>query len=85
MSVRNTLEKMVAGSSVEAAEAQDARHWLARTEVFLDWVARHPRLVEVNNEAAHLLAALRGADSVPPVDVDYRGVGNRPRPATGGR
>lgn len=80
MSVRNALEKILADSSVEAAAAQEIRHWLARTEVFLDWVARHPRLVEINNEAAHLLTALRGADSVPPVDVDYRGVGNRPRP-----
>lgn len=85
MSVRNTLEKMAAGPSVDAAAAQEVRHWLARTEVFLDWVARHPRLVEINNEAAHLLAALRGADSVPPVDVDYRGIGNRPRPAAGKR
>lgn len=78
MSVRNVLEKMLNGSSVEAAEAQEARHWLARTEVLLDWIARHPRLVEVNGEAGHLLSLFRGEPG-PAAKVDYRGIGKRPR------
>jgi len=42
-----------------AAEADEARAWLKRTESFLEWVSRHPKLVEINAEAAHLLARYR--------------------------
>lgn len=62
-------------SASGADETQDeARLWLARTEVFLDWVAQHPHLFEINCEAARLLSMYRGGD-ITAVDVDYRGVG----------
>ncbi len=78
MSVRERLERAIEAGVSDADEARDLRRWLARTEVFLDWIAKHPRLVEINCEAAHLLSAYR-AESLDPIKVDYRGVGPRPK------
>jgi len=76
VSVRDTLERAMESVALEGAEAGEAERWLARAEVLLDWIAKHPRLVEINCEAAHLLSLYRGA-SVEPLAVDYRGVGPR--------
>jgi hypothetical protein len=46
--------------SIDAGALDDARTWLARNEIFLDWITRHPKLVEINCEAAHLLIRYRG-------------------------
>lgn len=79
MSVKSTIDRSLATPAAgQGAETDEARRWLARTETFLDWVARNPRLVEVHNEAAHLVSLLRG-DEVHAVDVDYRGIGLRPK------
>lgn len=78
MSVRETLEKSIGTPSGN----DEARLWLARAEVFLDWVAQHPHLFEINCEAARLLAMYRGAD-VQAVHVDYRGVAPRPKSDAG--
>jgi hypothetical protein len=59
MSVQRTLLAAL-DASAATSDAADARIWLKRTESFLDWVSRHPKLVEVNAEAAHLLVRLRG-------------------------
>jgi hypothetical protein len=58
MAVQRTLFTALNGK-VAAAEADEARTWLQRTESFLEWVSRHPKLVEINAEAAHLLARYR--------------------------
>lgn len=60
MSVARTVLAALDAAAADAADAAEARIWLRRTESFLDWVARHPKLVEVNAEAAHLLTRLRG-------------------------
>lgn len=60
MSVQRTLLAALDAAATDPDAAADARIWLKRTESFLDWVARHPKLVEVNAEAAHLLLRLRG-------------------------
>jgi hypothetical protein len=38
----------------------EARAWLARTEILLDWIAKHPKFVEIKSEAAVLLMRYRG-------------------------
>jgi hypothetical protein len=43
------------------ADAQETRAWMKRNEAFLEWVARHPKLVEINAEAAHLLTRYHAA------------------------
>lgn len=79
MSVKSTIERSLASQAAgQAAEIDEARRWLARTEVFLEWIAKNPRLVEVHCEAAHLASLLQG-DEVHAVDVDYRGIGLRPK------
>jgi hypothetical protein len=60
MPVARTLSAALAATTADKDEVAEARIWLKRTESFLDWVARHPKLVEVNAEAAHLLMRLRG-------------------------
>ncbi len=60
MSVQRTLERALEAGELATPAVDDARAWLARTEVFLDWIARHPKLVEINAEAAHLLTRYRG-------------------------
>jgi len=60
MSVERTLLSALDSSPGDPAAVADARIWLKRTEAFLDWVSRHPALVQVNAEAAHLLVRLRG-------------------------
>jgi hypothetical protein len=60
MSVQRTLLAALDATAADSDAAADARVWLKRTESFLDWVSRHPKLVEVNAEAAHLLVRLRG-------------------------
>lgn len=73
MAVRNTLQETLTDDS---AAAEEARRWLARAEVFLEWVAKHPHLHQVNCEAAGLLSAYRGQNE-PLIDVDYRGLPSR--------
>jgi hypothetical protein len=67
MSVQETLESALVclarsggpdGRDQEPIE--EARRWLARNAVLLDWITRHPKLVEINCEAAALLARYRG-------------------------
>lgn len=58
MAVERTLFSAL-DAKAPAAEADEARTWLRRTESFLEWVSRHPKLVEINAEAAHLLARYR--------------------------
>lgn len=77
MSVRDSLFKALDQMRDGGADVEEARHWLARTEVLLDWISKHPKLVEINCEAAHLLSRYRG-EAVSAVEVDYRGVGARP-------
>ena len=60
MAVQRTLFSAL-GAKGSKAEADEARAWLQRTESFLEWVARHPKLVEINAEAAHLLVRYRDA------------------------
>jgi hypothetical protein len=60
MAVERTLFSAL-NAKVPVAEADEARAWLQRTESFLEWVSRHPKLVEINAEAAHLLARYREA------------------------
>lgn len=60
MPVQRTLERALDAAEIDAVTRDDARVWLARTEIFLDWIARHPKLVEINTEAAHLLTRYRG-------------------------
>ncbi|MDX2165503.1 MAG: hypothetical protein SF182_00500 [Deltaproteobacteria bacterium] len=60
MSVQRTILAALDAAATDADATADARIWLKRTESFLDWVSRHPKLVEVNAEAAHLLVRLRG-------------------------
>jgi len=76
--VRDTLKKLVDG--LGDAERTDAQLWLARTEVFLDWVAQHPHLFELNCEAARLLSMYQGT-TVHSAPVDYRGVIAKPKEA----
>lgn len=78
MSVRNSLEVMIAAANQDDPRTAEVRRWLARTEALLDWVAKHPKLVEVNCEAGHLLAEYRGEQGRA-ADVDYRGIGRRSR------
>jgi hypothetical protein len=60
MAVQRTLERALEAAEIDAGARDEARAWLARTEVLLDWIARHPKLVEINSEAAHLLGRYRG-------------------------
>lgn len=63
MSVRRTLElalNELGGEAADKTAVEDARAWLIRAEVFFDWVAKHPKFVEINAEAAHLLIRYRG-------------------------
>jgi hypothetical protein len=67
MSVRSTLDRALSrweqqseSNVVEGELVQEARAWLARTEVLLEWIAKHPKMVEVNREAAALLIRYRG-------------------------
>jgi hypothetical protein len=63
MHVRETLRtalELLARDGAAPEAIDEARVWLARTEIFLDWVAKHPRLVEVNCEAAYLVTRYRG-------------------------
>ena len=79
MSVKSIIDRNLANpANAQAAETEEARRWLARTESFLDWIAKNPRLVEVHCEAAHLVSLLRGGE-VHAVAVDYRGIGLRPK------
>jgi len=61
MSVKATLtaglDALPAGTTVE-----DARSWLTRTEILLEWIAQHPKFVEIQSEGARLLLAYRGTD-----------------------
>lgn len=60
MAVEHTLFSALKTKNA-AADADEARAWLRRTESLLEWVSRHPKLVEINAEAAHLLARYRDA------------------------
>ncbi len=60
MPVEETLLRALEAKVVDR-DAEEARAWLKRTESFLEWVSRHPKLVEINAEAAHLLARYRVA------------------------
>jgi hypothetical protein len=60
MPVEQTLLRALNADGADR-DAEEARVWLKRTESLLEWVARHPRLVEINAEAAHLLARYRVA------------------------
>lgn len=72
MSVRHTLDQALEllarqGHNGEHRDAiEEARRWLARNEVFLDWVVQHPRLVEIHCEGRRLVASYRGEDPLPP-------------------
>lgn len=62
MSVQETLETALnclggerPSHRPDAEALEEARAWLARTEVLLDWIAQHPKLVEINCEAARLV------------------------------
>lgn len=57
MSVERTVFEALGAR--QDADAQEVRTWMKRTESFLDWVSRHPKLVEINAEAAHLLLRYR--------------------------
>jgi len=57
MAVERTISELL--GKRRDADAQEVRAWLTRTESFLEWAARHPKLVEINAEAAHLLIRLR--------------------------
>ena len=57
MAVERTISELL-GKRRDAA-AQEVRAWLPRTESFLEWAARHPKLVELNADAAPLLIRLR--------------------------
>lgn len=58
MAVERTLLSAL-GAKKSDPDAAEARAWLKRTESFLEWVSRHPKLVEINAEAAHLLVRYR--------------------------
>lgn len=60
MAVESTLFSALKAKGA-AADVDEARVWLRRTESLLEWVSRHPKLVEINAEAAHLLARYRDA------------------------
>ena len=60
MPVEQTLLRALNADGADR-DAEEARAWLKRTESLLEWVARHPKLVEINAEAAHLLARYRVA------------------------
>lgn len=79
MPVRETLQSLMEGVEPNADARSEAQLWLARAEVFLDWVAQHPHLFEINCEAARLLSMYRGVP-VHAVDADYRGVAPKPKP-----
>lgn len=55
MSVRSTLEQALK-SVKTASNREETQRWLARTEILLDWIRKHPKLVEVNCEAAYLMS-----------------------------
>lgn len=76
MAVRDCLARALDNLQDSGADVEEARRWLARTEILLDWIAKHPKLVEINCEAAMLLMRYRG-EPVSAVEVDYRGVGRR--------
>jgi hypothetical protein len=40
--------------------ADEARIWLERVTILLDWIAKHPRFVEIRSEAARLLVQYQG-------------------------
>ena len=44
---------------------QEARAWLDRVEVLLEWIAQHPKFVEIKSEAARLLMEYRGKEDQP--------------------
>jgi len=46
-------------SGIDAVD--EARNWLARTEALLDWIARHPKMHEIDYEAAVILLRYRGS------------------------
>lgn len=79
MSVRSNLDQALKKLG-RSADVEEAQRWLARTEILLEWISQHPKLVEINCEAAMLLGQLRG-EAVSAIDVDYRGIGNRDKPA----
>lgn len=54
------LSRNKKANGIDADALDDARAWLARNEIFLDWITKHPKLVEINCEAAHLLIRYRG-------------------------
>lgn len=67
MSVQDTLKRALqdlerTGTSqpTECDAIAEAHAWLARTETLLAWIAKHPKLVEINSEAAVLLLRYRG-------------------------
>jgi len=67
MSIQETLQRALECLS-QLREQQpgdpealaEARAWLARTETLLDWIAKHPKMHEINCEAAGLLFRYRG-------------------------
>ena len=60
MPVEQTLLRALEANGADR-DSDEARTWLKRTESLLEWVARHPKLVEINAEAEHLLARYRVA------------------------
>ncbi|MBI3782081.1 MAG: hypothetical protein HY270_01635 [Deltaproteobacteria bacterium] len=62
MPVRDTL-KAALDLSADKAAADEARLWLERVEALFEWIALHPKLVEVRYEAARLLTDLRGSET----------------------
>jgi len=80
VSVRSTLDQALSDTrSAPPAELDAARAWVARTEILLEWISQHPKLVEINCEAAQLLGQLR-SEAVSAIDVDYRGIAKREKP-----
>jgi hypothetical protein len=66
MSVRRVLEGALDSFRcderipIDDEAIREARAWLARTEILLDWIAKHPKFVEIKSEAAVLLMRYRG-------------------------
>jgi hypothetical protein len=59
MTVKSTLNAALQ-TQVDRTAVQEAELWLARVETLLDWIARHPKLVEIRFEAGRLLSDYRG-------------------------
>lgn len=71
MTVQDKLRAALSASKT-TDEAEAARLWLDRVEILLDWIARHPKLVEVRSEAARLLVDYRNGDSPTPLAANRR-------------